>query len=140
MRRKVSIQVNLCVMLRLIRVDSLRIVYNVGFLAERLICRTTNYKYSFRTIFNLKCCVSPIVHEWITVFPIKLCQYDKSILLQWVLSNSILFQHETQRSSIIRGFKRKHLLELSLSHVLKSFNRRFWKHLGKHFFKLENNF
>ena len=37
-RRKVYIRVSLCGMLKLIRVDTLRRVLNVGFIAERLIC------------------------------------------------------------------------------------------------------
>ena len=38
-----SVRVSLRGMLRLIRVDTLRSVYNVGFLAERLKCRSVNF-------------------------------------------------------------------------------------------------
>ena len=55
MKRKVSVRVNLRGMLRLIRVDTLRKVYSVGFLAGRLINNESNLRLQTFSMVSFHC-------------------------------------------------------------------------------------
>ena len=69
---KAPARISLCGMLRLIRVDILRGVNNVGFLVGRLICRTNFIRIKFPMTLGVK-------YNHISVGCL-LCIYEKSIL------------------------------------------------------------
>ena len=68
-RRKVSIRVGLCGMLRLIRVDTLRRVNNVDFLTRRPThCKATPLKSFANTFYNIVFLQNYCKGEWIKPF------------------------------------------------------------------------